>query len=214
MQNPIWLIGHGGHANSIVSILSDLGHEPSSLLFVTPSGHEGVQGDLVEETLIGHPAQANSEIDVICAFVGSDLSLRKRKILEYEQAGFKVVGFTAGTARIAGKSLTHTSCQIFEGAHVGPNSTLGMHTVVNTSATIEHDCTVGDFSHVSVGVILLGGVSVGSEVMIGAGTVILPGVKVGDHAIIGAGSVVTKDVPPATKVFGSPAKPEFSPELP
>jgi len=214
VQNSIWLIGHGGHANSIVSVLQGLGHEPGSLSFISPNRHEAVQGDLLEETVLGVSALANVGMHVICAFVGSDLGFRKQRVLDYERSGYKVIGFVSRTARIASNSNIDPSCQIFDGCHVGPNSILGMHTVVNTSAVIEHDCIVGDFSHVSVGVILLGGVSVGREVMIGAGTTILPGVKVGDRAVIGAGSVVTKDVAAATKVFGSPAKSHFSSELP
>lgn len=42
---------------------------------------------------------------------------------------------------------------------------------------------------------------------IGAGTVIAPGITIGEGALVGAGSVVTRDVPPETTVFGSPARP-------
>lgn len=41
---------------------------------------------------------------------------------------------------------------------------------------------------------------------IGVNAVLLPGVRIGRGAIVGAGSVVTRDVPPMSKVAGSPAK--------
>src|SRR5215469_455841 len=41
---------------------------------------------------------------------------------------------------------------------------------------------------------------------IGAGAVILCGVTIGEFALVGAGSMVTRDVPPYTLVFGSPAR--------
>jgi acetyltransferase-like isoleucine patch superfamily enzyme len=45
-----------------------------------------------------------------------------------------------------------------------------------------------------------------NNVYIGAGAIILPGVRVGHHSIIGAGSVVTRDIPPESVAYGSPAR--------
>ena len=42
---------------------------------------------------------------------------------------------------------------------------------------------------------------------IGANATLLPGVTIGEGALIGAGSVVTKDIPPRTIAYGSPARP-------
>lgn len=50
-------------------------------------------------------------------------------------------------------------------------------------------------------------VSIGEEVWIGGSAILLPGVTVGDGAIVGAGAVVTRDVAPATRVVGNPARP-------
>ena len=41
---------------------------------------------------------------------------------------------------------------------------------------------------------------------IGTGATILPRVTIGEHAMVGAGAVVTRNVPPRTIVWGSPAK--------
>jgi len=45
-----------------------------------------------------------------------------------------------------------------------------------------------------------------NNVYIGAGAIILPGVRIGHHSIIGAGSVVTRDIPPESVAYGSPAR--------
>jgi len=59
-----------------------------------------------------------------------------------------------------------------------------------------------------------GPVGIMSDAWIGAGSIIMPNVTVGEGAIVGAGSVVTKDVPPYTLVFGSPARPVRKIEVP
>jgi acetyltransferase-like isoleucine patch superfamily enzyme len=41
---------------------------------------------------------------------------------------------------------------------------------------------------------------------IGSGATILPRITIGEHAMVGAGSVVTRNVPPRTIVWGSPAR--------
>lgn len=44
-----------------------------------------------------------------------------------------------------------------------------------------------------------------NNVYIGAGAIILPGIRIGHHSIIGAGSVVTRNIPPYSVAYGSPA---------
>jgi acetyltransferase-like isoleucine patch superfamily enzyme len=78
--------------------------------------------------------------------------------------------------------------------------------IVNHGTIVDHECTVGKFSHIAPGATLAGNVLIGERVMIGAGANILPGVRIGDDAIIGAGAVVTTDVPPRTTYVGVPAR--------
>jgi virginiamycin A acetyltransferase len=51
-----------------------------------------------------------------------------------------------------------------------------------------------------------GSVLIEDDVWIGANSVILSGVTIGRGSIIGAGSVVTKNIPPYSIAFGTPAK--------
>ena len=78
---------------------------------------------------------------------------------------------------------------------------------MNTSAIVEHDCHVHEFSHVAPRACLAGGVIVGPETHIGMGAMILENRRVGANCVIGAGAVVLGDVPDGTVVAGVPAKP-------
>jgi sugar O-acyltransferase (sialic acid O-acetyltransferase NeuD family) len=98
--------------------------------------------------------------------------------------------------------------QIFIGAGViiNPQVKIGIGCIINTGSIIEHDCSIGKFSHIAPGAVLAGNVSIGSGCMVGANSVIKQGVKVGDNVIIGAGAVVLKDIISNTVFVGNPAK--------
>lgn len=91
-------------------------------------------------------------------------------------------------------------------AHVGPMSVIGQACIINTGAIVEHNCYVGDFSHVSVNATLSGHVVLGQRVFIGAGAIIRNGVSLVDDVMIGAGAVVVADIHQPGTYVGTPAR--------
>ena len=89
---------------------------------------------------------------------------------------------------------------------INPLAKIGMGVICNTSSIIEHECVLGDYSHLAPGAILCGNVQVGNHSFIGAGSVVRPGIKIGNNVIIGAGSVIVKNIPDFSKVAGNPAR--------
>ena len=85
-------------------------------------------------------------------------------------------------------------------------SSIGKHTIINTNATVDHDCHLGDFVHIAPGATLCGGVKVGNGTLIGANATVLPNCKIGKNVSVGAGAVVTTDLPDNVVVAGVPAK--------
>lgn len=90
---------------------------------------------------------------------------------------------------------------------IGPKVNLGRGVLVNTRASIHHECSVGDYSEIGPGAILLGNVKIGKKCRIGAGAIILPGITLGNEVVVGAGAVVTKSITSNFTVVGVPAKP-------
>lgn len=115
-------------------------------------------------------------------------------------------------------SFKHSSSYISEFAQIGKgsiamafslvqtNSKIGNHCIINSRASIDHDCIIGDYVHLGPGSILCGNIQVEEGAFIGAGATILPSIKIGKWATIGAGSVVIKDVPDFATVVGNPAR--------
>jgi sugar O-acyltransferase (sialic acid O-acetyltransferase NeuD family) len=113
-------------------------------------------------------------------------------------------------ALVADTATVGPGSQVLLGAVVAAAAVLGTQVIVNTSASIDHECHLGDGAHIGPGSTLAGAVDVGVDVFVGAGAVVLPRVHLGDGAVVGAGAVVTRDVAPGSVVVGVPARPQPS----
>lgn len=91
-------------------------------------------------------------------------------------------------------------------AVVNPGSEIGDGVVINTAATVDHDCIVDSFSNISPGCHLSGRTSIGSFAFLGTGVITIPDTIIGEKSIIGAGSVITKRIPPNVTAVGMPAR--------
>lgn len=91
-------------------------------------------------------------------------------------------------------------------AFVGNGSRVGDFCIINTRATLEHDSSIGDFSHMAPGSITGGRVTIGHHTFIGLGAMIRDGVTIGSNCTIGMGSVVLDDVPDNCTGYGNPFK--------
>ncbi len=95
---------------------------------------------------------------------------------------------------------------LLHGVIVQTGTKIGKHCIVNTGASIDHDCVIGDYCHISPRVTLCDSVVLNEGVQIGAGAIILPHVTIGKWCVIGAGSVITEDLPDYSEVIATPNK--------
>lgn len=109
-------------------------------------------------------------------------------------------------------ALIDNSVKVGEGSVVFHNAVLqadvqiGKHVIINTSASIDHECLIEGFVHIAPGAILCGNVRVGVGTLIGAGTIVTPNLQIGKSCLIAAGSVITKNIPDFAIVRGNPAR--------
>lgn len=99
-----------------------------------------------------------------------------------------------------------TGTVVMAGAVLNPYATVGDHCIINTSASIDHDCKIHDFVHIAPHCTLCGEVEVGEGTWVGAGTTIIQGIHIGKDCFIGAGSVVVKNVPDGSLCYGNPSR--------
>jgi sugar O-acyltransferase (sialic acid O-acetyltransferase NeuD family) len=109
-------------------------------------------------------------------------------------------------------AVISASARLGDGIMIAANATLnplveiGRGVICNTSCSIDHECIIGDFTHIAPNAVLCGNVTVGRGSFIGANSVIRQGVRIGENVVIGAGTVVIKDIPNNTTVIGNPAR--------
>jgi sugar O-acyltransferase (sialic acid O-acetyltransferase NeuD family) len=139
--------------------------------------------------------------------VGGSRGRDRLEILDrLKAAGLQPVVAVHPRAYVARGARVGEGGQILANATVGAHAILGTACLVNTAASVDHDCVLGDGVHVAPGATLAGEVNVGTCSFIAAGAVVLPRIRIGSHAVVGAGSVVTRDVADGVVAYGNPAK--------
>lgn len=112
------------------------------------------------------------------------------------------------SAMVASDATLGRGAQVLIGATVATCAKIGAFSIINSRASVDHDCIIGKGAHIGPGATLCGQIEVGDGVFVGAGATILPHIKIGPDATVGAGAVVTKDVSAGSTVVGVPARPQ------
>lgn len=132
---------------------------------------------------------------------------RVRKVM-YHQAtalGFELATIIHPSAIISPTSDIKEGVVVMAGAVIQCDTYIGKCTIVNTGASVDHDCKVHDFAHLSPQVVLAGNVEIKEGCWIGAGAVCREKVTVNENVIIGANSFVNRSINDKNSVFyGSP----------
>jgi sugar O-acyltransferase (sialic acid O-acetyltransferase NeuD family) len=110
------------------------------------------------------------------------------------------------TAFVATGAIVGEGSMVFARSAVCADARIGRCCIVNTAASVDHECEIEDGAFIGPGATLAGLVKVGRFADIYTGAVILPGITIGEGAVAGAGSVVLRDVEPYTVVAGNPAR--------
>ena len=189
----MYLYGASGHAKVIIDALIASGVKVDELF----------DDDLSINELMNIPVKHvwNNESPVIIS-IGNNFT--RKQIAEKLTCSFGVA--IHPTAVVSPHAVIGEGTVLLQSAIVQSCSQVGKHCILNTGASVDHECVIEDYVHVSPQATLCGNVHVGEGAWIGAAAVVKPGVKIGRWCTIGAGSVVTHSVSEAgTVIAGNPA---------
>ena len=200
INNKVVIIGYSGHSFGCIEVAIKQG-----FLLV---GYY----DLLEKVTnpynlnyLGHEDNIDTNNKVFIAIGDNNIRRKIYKKLKMNNIFLNTI-LTHPSSTISKTSLIEEQTFISAGVIINPQVKIGVGCIINTGAIVEHDCSVGQFSHIAPGAVLAGNVSIGSGCIIGANAVIRQGLKIGDNVIVGAGAVVLKDINSNTTFVGNPAK--------
>ena len=187
------IYGKGGHANVLNSILWNT--HPKQIKFWNDESYEKEVGDF-------DPYNNNIKGDWIIA-IGNNKSRKRIAELLGNDCYLTLIHDSV----VMDKNINPgEGSQLLHASVIQVGTKIGKHCIINTAASVDHDCILGDFSFIGPNATLCGGVELGEGTFIGAGAVILPYIKIGKNCMIGAGSVVTKNLPDGITAYGNPVK--------
>jgi sugar O-acyltransferase (sialic acid O-acetyltransferase NeuD family) len=202
----ILVIGSSGHGSVIVDILEVRGHGIAGYLDDTiPVGElrrgYPILGRLADRDEVCEQRKLK---DIVLA-IGDNWWRRKvyNELKMGADARYPVIAHP--TATIARSAQVGEGSVLMAHANLGPHARLGKFTIVNTGASLDHDCVLEDFGSLAPGVFTGGLVEIGECSAVGVGASISDRVKIGSHAVIGTGAVVVRDTPDLSVAYGNPA---------
>lgn len=212
---PLILLGAGGHAKVLLSLVRACGYNVIGVCDPGLAGQgvshwRGVAVLGADDALDRYAPESVELINGIGQVVGGNL---RRAVHESGCArGFRFPPLVHPAAWLDDSVILEDGAQIMAGAIVQADVRIGCASIVNTSASVDHDCCLAAHVHVAPGAILCGGVTVGEGSFIGSGSTVIQGVDIGESALVGAGTVVVRDVPPRGVLIGPSARKKSVPD--
>jgi sugar O-acyltransferase (sialic acid O-acetyltransferase NeuD family) len=202
-KTDLVIIGTGGHAVSVANIALASGHRINCFVDERKNNLK-----LLNYKIISNIEQLENFEDFYYAIAVGDNFIRENLFVEmsnkYPNLNFPIL--IHPTATISLFVNIDKGTIVMPKSFIGPNSNVGKFCLINTQASIDHDCNMLDFSSLAPAVVTGGNVEIGIRSAISIGAVIKNNIKIGNDSVVGANSYLNIDLPNNKVSYGSPAK--------
>lgn len=200
MKDKLVIIGASGHGKVVADVAALTG-KYKEIVFLDDADHSQQLGD----KYLGKSELALNMINDYEFFVAIGNSKVREKITrQYKGAEFATL--IHPNAVVSPSVKIGKGTVVMAGAVINADSVIGEGVIINTCSSVDHDCSVDDFSHIAVGVHLCGTVNVGKHTWIGAGATVVNNIDICSDCTVGAGAVVIKNIDKIGTYIGVPAK--------
>lgn len=205
MNNPLILVGGGGHCKSVIDVAESAGYTILGILDKPDEVGKMVLGYEVIGVDDDIPLYVDKAEFIITVGFIKDPTIRIKLYNKVLNAGGKFATLIASTAHVSKYATIGTGTVIMHQAVVNACAVVGDNVIVNTFANIGHDVSVGNYCHISTGAMICGNAVIADETFVGSQSVINQGVHFAG-GIIASLSVLTKSTTERGIYAGSPAK--------
>jgi sugar O-acyltransferase (sialic acid O-acetyltransferase NeuD family) len=203
------IVGCAGHARVVLEILeSDKRCQVVGLLDTFKPITTGVQGYQVIGSDDDLPALFAANI-CDCVFVAVGDNWVRSQIVKRIKDLVPEAQFISAihpSAQISPNVTIGAGTVIMAGVVVNTGCKIGEFCILNTSSSLDHDSTMGEFSSLAPRAVTGGRVEIGAFSAIAIGAVVSHATKVGEHTVIGAGATVVRSIPDLVVAYGTPAR--------
>lgn len=209
-MKKLFILGTSGHAKVILDIAKSM-NIYDEIFFLDPSKEQGsiingisVAGseDNLNEILKGD----YSGVEVAIGIGDNAIRNKVYENINKKNPTLKYAVLIHASAVVSPFAEIGDGTVIMPCAVVNANSKIGRFSIINTKASVDHDCLIGDFVTLAPGVTLGGNVSVGNNSAICLGASVIHGITIGKESVIGANSLVLKNIEDNGVYYGNPCK--------
>ena len=207
-DSSVIMVGAGGHARSVLGVLQDIG-----------CGIVGLVADVarLDQMLAG--IEVLGELNVIPEIhsrypgavwvmaIGDNYHrLRIMQAICLEVPGVIFPAVMHPSAIVSGDVEIEPGAVIMPGAVVLAGCRLGVCSLINTRASLDHESTLGEGASLAPGVVTGGRATIGRRAFVGIGAMVVQGIQIGADTVVGAGSLLLHDLPEKSVAYGQPAR--------
>ena len=210
MIKNIVIIGAGDFGKEVAWLIDDINKvSPAYKILGYLDDDVNKQGQIFN----GHSVLGTTDIlyefqksNNICAVIAMQNGDVRKRIVDKFSNFDNWETLVHNSVNISDTSSMGKGCILCAGTNVSVNTVIGSHCLFNISATVGHDCIIGDYVSTMSGSCICGNVTVQDLAYLSTNCTVIPGKTVGIHSVVGAGSVVIRNVKDNTTVMGVPAK--------
>lgn len=188
-MDRIIILGKGGHAKSVADTIERQGVSKIASYVVNDNCKE----EQKDYPIIGSERDLEKIYQSGVCYLGKG-NIRNELYERLKKIGYSFPIIVDPTAIVSNRAEIDEGTFLGKAAIVNAGVHIGKMCIINTGFIVEHDCQIGDFSHIAVGTVLCGDVHIGNETIVGANATVIQGRKIGNRCIIGAGEVVRQNI--------------------
>ena len=202
-KRPVVILGGGGHSSVLTEICIEQGRQILAVVspepILTRQIFQGFRHITSDDEVLGFPSNLVELVNGVGVLPGSDI--RRQLTTKFSKLGYRFATLVSSSAIVSRSVKLGEGVQVLPRATINTGASVGMHSIINSCALIEHDCSVDNFVHIAPSATLCGGAKIREWSQIGPNSVVAQGVEIGPYSIIGAGSSVVRSVGSHTKIL-------------